>query len=46
MKAVSGVTCCDWSQGVIDLADGDPSKGNFLFGSPLALALTMRAVAR
>ena len=25
-----------WSQRVIDLADGDPSKGNFLFGSPLA----------
>ena len=32
---------CDvlrWSQTVIDLADGDPSKGNFIFGSPLALA--------
>ena len=28
-----------WSQRVIDLADGDPSKGNFIFGSPLALAL-------
>ena len=27
-----------WSQRVIDLADGDPSKGNFIFGSPLALA--------
>jgi class 3 adenylate cyclase len=35
-----------WSQGVIDLADGDPSKGNFLFGSPLALAFTTRATAR
>ena len=35
-----------WSQRVIDLADGDPSKGNFLFGSPLALAFTTRAVAR
>ena len=32
-----------WSQRVIDLADGDPSKGNFIFGSPLALALTRRA---
>ena len=33
---------CDalrWSQAVIDLADGDPSKGNFIFGSPLATAL-------
>ena len=35
-----------WSQRVIDLADGDPSKGNFIFGSPLALALTTRAMAR
>jgi len=35
-----------WSQGVIDLADGDPSKGTFIFGSPLALALTTRAIAR
>ena len=35
-----------WSQRVIDLADGDPSKGNFIFGSPLALAYTSRAVAR
>jgi class 3 adenylate cyclase len=35
-----------WSQRVIDLADGDPSKGNFIFGSPLALALATRAIAR
>jgi hypothetical protein len=35
-----------WSESVIDLADGDPSKGNFIFGSPLAIALTTRAVAR
>jgi hypothetical protein len=35
-----------WSQAVIDLADGDPSKGNFIFGSPLALALITRALAR
>jgi hypothetical protein len=35
-----------WSQTVIDLADGDPSKGNFLFGSPLALAFMSRAAAR
>ncbi|MGO9928336.1 MAG: cyclase, partial [Mycobacterium sp.] len=35
-----------WSQRVIDLADGDPSKGNFIFGSPLAIALTTRALAR
>jgi len=35
-----------WSQRVIALADGDPSKGNFIFGSPLAIALTTRALAR
>ena len=40
---------CDvlvWSQRVIDLADGDPSKGNFIVGSPLAVALAARAIAR
>ncbi len=35
-----------WSQLVIDLADGDPSKGNLIFGSPLGIALTARAAAR
>jgi class 3 adenylate cyclase len=35
-----------WSQRVIDLADGDPFKGNVIFGSPLAVALTSRAIAR
>ncbi|MGB6764587.1 ATP-binding protein, partial [Mycobacterium sp.] len=35
-----------WSQKVIDLADGDRSKGNFIVGSPLAFALTTRAMAR
>ena len=35
-----------WSQRVIDLADGDPSKGNFIFGSPLALAFASRGMAR
>jgi class 3 adenylate cyclase len=35
-----------WSQRAIDLADGDPSKGNFIFGSPLALAFALRGVAR
>ena len=35
-----------WSQSVIDLADGDPSKGNLIIGSPLALAFTTRAHAR
>jgi hypothetical protein len=35
-----------WSQRVIDLADGDPLKGNFIIGSPLALAFGSRAGAR
>ena len=35
-----------WSQRVIDLADGDPSKGTLIFGSPLSLAFTTRAQAR
>jgi hypothetical protein len=35
-----------WSQTVIDLADGDPSKGNFLVGSPLALSFASRGMAR
>jgi class 3 adenylate cyclase len=35
-----------WAQRVIDLADGDPSKGNFLIGSPLALAFTARGMTR
>jgi class 3 adenylate cyclase len=35
-----------WSQRVIDLADGDPSKGNFITGSPLALAFTTRGIGR
>jgi class 3 adenylate cyclase len=35
-----------WSQWVIDLADGDPSKGNFIVGSPLAFALATRGIAR
>jgi hypothetical protein len=34
-----------WSQNVIDLANGDPAKGNFIFGSPLAIAFTTRAIA-
>ena len=33
------------SQTVIDLADGDPTKGNIVFGSPLAVALATRGTA-
>jgi class 3 adenylate cyclase len=35
-----------WTQRVIDLADGDPSKGNLLLGCPLAYCYTSRGVAR
>ena len=34
------------AQCVIDLADGDPSKGNLILGSPLVLALAIRGNAR
>ena len=40
------MTCCGGHRRVIDLADGDPSKGNFIIGSPLALAFATRAMAR
>jgi class 3 adenylate cyclase len=47
-KGESGEWCdvLRWSQRAIDLADGDPSKGNIIIGSPLALALAYRAMAR
>jgi hypothetical protein len=47
-KGESGEFCdaLRWSQRVIDLADGDPSLGNFIFGSPLALTFAQRAIAR
>jgi class 3 adenylate cyclase len=35
-----------WSQHVIDLARGDPTKANFIMGSPLAMSLTLRGTAR
>ena len=34
------------TQIVIDLADGDPTMGNLLTGSPLAFATTMRGLAK
>ena len=47
-KAESGAWCdvLRWSHRVIDLADGDPTKGNFIMGSPLAIALLQRGTAR
>jgi class 3 adenylate cyclase len=35
-----------WSQRVIELAEGDPTKGNFIVGSPLALAHGTRGMGR
>jgi class 3 adenylate cyclase len=35
-----------WSDNVVDLAEGDPAKGDFLIGSPLAIALASRGSAR
>jgi class 3 adenylate cyclase len=35
-----------WSQTVIELADGDPTKGNLIIGSPLALAHGTRGMGR
>jgi len=34
------------AQRVIDLSDGDPTKGNILFGSPVAIAIAFRGSAR
>jgi hypothetical protein len=34
------------AQRVIDLAEGDPTKGNLVMGSPLALAIAMRGFDR
>jgi class 3 adenylate cyclase len=39
-------TALHWSQRVIELADGDPTKGNFISGCPLAVAYTSRGIAR
>ncbi len=35
-----------WSQFTIDLAEGDPTRGNLVVGSPLALAIAARGAAR
>ncbi len=35
-----------WAERVIELADGDATKGNLLIGSPLALAFATRGFAR
>jgi class 3 adenylate cyclase len=46
MESAEWCDVLQWSQRVIDLAAGDPCKGNFIIGSPLAAALATRALAR
>jgi len=35
-----------WAQTAIDLADGDPTVGNIIMGSPLAAVIALRGLAR
>ena len=35
-----------WAEAAIEWADGDPGKGSLIVGSPLAVALALRGVAR
>jgi adenylate cyclase len=46
LEAGEAVEAMQLAQRVIDLAAGDPCKGNLLVGSPLALALAIRGLAR
>jgi adenylate cyclase len=46
LEAGEAVEAMQLAQRVIDLAAGDPCKGNLLVGSPLALALGIRGLAR
>jgi adenylate cyclase len=39
-------TAMAWAQTIIDWADGDPTKGNLVVGSPLAAAYSMRGLGR
>ncbi|MCV7198060.1 ATP-binding protein [Mycobacterium angelicum] len=45
-EACEMTAAVELAQRVIDLAGGDPTKGNILTGSPLAFAAAMRATAR
>ena len=46
LEAGEAVEAMQLAQRVIDLAAGDPCKGDLLVGSPLALALGIRGLAR
>jgi adenylate cyclase len=39
-------TALRWAQATIEWANGDPAKGNLIVGSPLAVALGIRGLAR
>ena len=45
-QAGEGVELLELAERVISLADGDATKGNMIYGSPLAMAHTFRATAR
>ena len=45
-QSVELVDMLRWTQAVIDLAQGDPTKGAMVVGSPLATALAWRGVGR
>jgi class 3 adenylate cyclase len=48
VKAQTGelIDVLRWSEATIEWADGDPTKGNVVVGSPLAAALGLRGMAR
>jgi len=45
IENAEGFDVLRWSQRVIELAHGDPFKGNIIIGSPLALSFITRAIA-
>ena len=45
-EAGEATECVRLAQRVIDLADGDPTKGNVMLASPLAWALAVRGAAK
>ena len=48
VKAQTGelIDVLRWSEATIEWADGDPTRGNLVVGSPLAAALGLRGMAR
>jgi hypothetical protein len=46
LQAAEMADALGWAQAAIDIADGDATRGNFMLGSPLAMALVYRGFAR